>query len=358
MHAADRPAMTSEPRPDRPSAHAAAPVPAAAEILRLQASAGNAAVARTLARRCACGGRLEPGEGECAECKQGRLARAGNVLQRDALQAGDTAPQDAVDRRAGGRARSSWIYGRQCDPYTDRAEADRQLYRLRWEVPLLVESVVQGPAAADAAAAWRRYLSGSGGTLTHDGIANPSDRVAADFARDDRHRPAEDPILTWVGNQSRLRELVLPRLAGTSSVTLTLDELRVPDSMRWANPYYDSDYSTVEANLAGGIGESDFGTDSRRIDGSVTFEKTVDGSNRLWCSVRPRAEFIWTVRDGIDFCPGNSGAWHQEWLTIPMSRLEATGRVRDVGLLVRFRRVRYDTPQSFPNPDFQTAEAQ
>ena len=127
-------------------------------------------------------------------------------------------------------------------PDTDRAEADFQLNRLRCEVPLLVESVVQGPAAADAAAAWRRvperqrrHVRPTTGSPIRATGSPPTSRVTK------RHRPAEDPILTWIGNQSRLRELVLPRLAGTASVTLTLDELRVPDSMRWANPYYDSD---------------------------------------------------------------------------------------------------------------------
>jgi hypothetical protein len=302
----------------------------AAHLAALQRTAGNAAVGRALRRPAG-------------------VQRA--VLQRDALQPGDTAPQDDVDRAAGGRARSNVLFGRQCQPYTNSWEAAYQRTRLRLEVPQIVEWSISSPASPDAAAVWRRYLDGTGGTETHDGIADPSDRIAAAFAADERHAPAEDVIL------ARIQALVpslLPRLAGRSTVNLTLDELGIPDSVRRVAPYYDSDAFTIAANLAGGIGTSDFGTDSRRIDGTVTLDKVVAPDNRLYCGVQVRAEFDWTIRDAIDFCPGNAGnPYLQEWLTIPMSRLEATGLARDVGLLVRFRRVRYDARREYRNPDVQ-----
>lgn len=322
----------------------------AGRMLGVARLAGNQAMSRHLSvqrcgpvpDQCACH-EEHPAGCECAQC-----ARPVTTVQRDDLQPGDTGPQDDIDRAAGGRARSNILYGRQCEPYNSVQTAMEQA-RLLLVVPNIVEYSISSPASGDAANVWRRYLRGTGGMETHDGVADPADRIATAFRVDERHAPAEDRILTQV--QSLVPGL-LPRLSGQSSRTLTLDELGVTG--RDANPDYDSNAFTIGANLAGGIGSSDFGVDSRRIDGSVTFEKSVDPGNRLWCRIQVRAEFVWTVRDGIDFCPGNAGnPFLQEWLTIPMSRLEASGAARDVGILVRFTRVRYDIPREFPNPDLQ-----
>ena len=221
---------------------------------------------------------------------------------------------------------------------------------MRTTVPNLVATTIGGPASDDLANIWRRYINGVGGLESHDGVTSAGDRIANAFKADERHAPAEDAVLDWV--RSRLRAVVLPKLAGVPSVTLTFDELGVPGNLRKPVPDYDNNAFTVAANLAGGIGSSDFGVDSRDLGGSLSFEKVVDPTNRMWCSIRVRGEFEWVIRDGIDFCPGNAGNTLQEAVTIPMSRLEATGLAKDVGLFVRFRRVRNDlSTESFRNPD-------
>lgn len=303
------------------------------------------------APRCPCGGRLAPGETECSACKAKRLGAAA-VVARDDLREGDTDPQDAIDIAAGGRARSNFFYGRQCEPYANPVDAARQQAAMWLLVPNLVEQTIGGPAAGELARIWRRYLTGVGGLEHHDGVTDAGNRIANAFKADERHAPAEDAVLNWV--RSQLRATVLPRLARVPSVTLTFDELGVPGNLRAPVPNYDNNAFTVAANLAGGIGTSDFGTDSRALGGSLTFEKQVDPTNRMWCTIRVRGEFEWVIRDGIDFCPGNAGNVMQEAVTIPMSRLEATGLAKDVGLYVRFRRVRYDLPsESFRNPDIE-----
>ena len=301
------------------------------------------------APRCACGGRLAPGETECASCKAKRVG-AGATIARDDKAEGDTAPQDSVDIAAGGRARSNTVFGRQCEPYTNSWEAAAQQVAMRATVPNLVATTIGGPASDDLANIWRRYINGVGGLESHDGVTSAGDRIANAFKADERHAPAEDAVLDWV--RSRLRAVVLPKLAGVPSVTLTFDELGVPGNLRKPVPDYDNNAFTVAANLAGGIGSSDFGVDSRDLGGSLSFEKVVDPTNRMWCSIRVRGEFEWVIRDGIDFCPGNAGNTLQEAVTIPMSRLEATGLAKDVGLFVRFRRVRNGlSTESFRNPD-------
>ncbi|WP_257389598.1 DUF4157 domain-containing protein, partial [Tahibacter caeni] len=89
---------------------------------------------------------------------------------------------------------------------------------------------------------------------------------------------------------------------------------------------------SVAGHIAGGIGSSDAGDDYRKITQCmVTAEPGVFGS--VVVSIAPHYE----VFDAIDFCPGDCGSPAEQHVTIPMSRLEASGRAYDVPFVVRFR---------------------
>lgn len=314
------PETTATARPGPASAAAAHP------MLALQQAAGNRAVAGLMSQR---------------------------VLARDGRSPSDTAPVDDIDRAAGGRARSSWQYGRQCEPYPNRTQARMVQAQMLLEVQAIVGLALRNePAFPEVLAEWRKYLNGSGGLSTHDLTANPTDQIALAFQRDARHEPPEDAVLNHAWSRS---SQWLPRLGREGSVTLSFDDLGVPQTLRRPVPDYDNNAFTVAANLAGGIGDmttpdSDFGPDFRELDGTITITNMPDPSNRLWSRVLMSANFMWTIHDAIDFCPGNAGNSMQERWTITMSRLEATGLARDVGLLVKFPRRRIESPREFPNP--------
>jgi hypothetical protein len=317
--------------PEATAAAPKAPLGAAATlpILQLQKAAGNRAVARLVAER---------------------------TLARDGRSPNDTAPVDDVDRAAGGRARSSWQYGRQCEPYPNRTQARMIQAQMLLEVQAIVGLALRNePAFPEVLAEWRKYLSGTGGLSTHDLTTDPRDQIALSFQRDARHEPAEDAVLNHAWSQSAQW---LPRLAREGSVTLSFDDLAVPPALRRPVPDYDNNAFTVAANLAGGVGDgvtpdSDFGPDFRELGGTITITNSPDPSNRLWSRIFMTANFMWTIHDAIDFCPGNAGNSMQERWTITMSRLEATGLARDVGLLVKFPRRRIESPREFPNPAIQ-----
>jgi hypothetical protein len=278
------------------------------------------------------------------------------MLSRDGRAPGDTAPVDDVDIAAGGRARTNRLYGRQCEPYSNATGA-RLVQAETW---LRVQTAVgvfmaAEPAIGDVLAEWRKYLTGGGGLSRHDLTTNAGDQIALAFQRDNRHEPAEDAIFRHAWSQS---STWLPRLASSGVVTLTFDELGVPQALRRPVPDYDNNAFTVAANLAGGVGDgvtpdSDFGPDFRDLGGTITVSNSPDPTNRLWSRIFMTGDFMWEVHDAIDFCPGNAGNTLQESLTIPMSRLEATGLAKDVGLIVKFPRHRADSPRVFPNPAIQ-----
>jgi hypothetical protein len=317
--------------PEAAATERVAPLSAASAhpLLQLQRTAGNRAVARLVAER---------------------------AVARDGRAPTDTAPVDDVDRAAGGRARTNRLYGRQCEPYASRTGAQlvqiETLLRVQTAVGL---ALATEPAVGDVLAEWRKYLNGTGGMSTHDLTSNPGDLIAQAFQRDNRHEPAEDAIFRHAWSR---RADWLPRLAGPGVLTLSFDDLAVPQSLRRPVPDYDNNAFTVAANLAGGVGDgvtpdSDFGPDYRDLGGTITVTNSPDRDNRMWSRIFMSGDFVWTIHDSIDFCPGNAGNTLQESLTIPMSRLEASGLAKDVGLLVKFPRHRTDTPQVHPNPAIQ-----
>lgn len=308
--------------PERPAEPSLAPH----ALLRLQAAAGNRAVARMVAER--------------------------RMIARDGRSPDDTAPVDDIDRAAGGRARSNWLHGRQCEPYGPTRARIVQMDMLAEVQAAVSVGLATEPALGDVLAEWRKYLNGVGGLSTHDLTTNPDDKIAQAFQRDNRHEPAEDAIFRHAWSRS---SSWLPRLASSSFAMLTFDDLGVPQTLRRPVPDYDNNAFTVGANLAGGVGDgvtpdSDFGPDFRELGGTITVTNEPIAGQRLISRIFMSGDFLWTIHDAIDFCPGNAGNTLQESLTIPMSRLEASGVAKDVGLLVKFTRHRADSPREFRNP--------
>lgn len=91
----------------------------------------------------------------------------------------------------------------------------------------------------------------------------------------------------------------------------------------------------LPANIAGGVGHSDAGLDTRRLSGSVAFLRTTDSDART-VGIRVAPHFHLTVTDAIDFCPGDPGAILERLFTIPMSRLEESGHAYDRPFIVEF----------------------
>jgi Domain of unknown function (DUF4157) len=91
--------------------------------------------------------------------------------------------------------------------------------------------------------------------------------------------------------------------------------------------------------IAGGVGKtqatdrrgadtSAAQNDSRNVNGDFRVTATIQSPARLTMHVAPRLTYH--VVDTVDFCPGNPGGFFAEFLTLPMSRWEASGISGDV----------------------------
>jgi hypothetical protein len=98
--------------------------------------------------------------------------------------------------------------------------------------------------------------------------------------------------------------------------------------INYSNPF------SISGHIAGGIGSSDAGPDSRKASGNVTLEKVpLIGSSGY---VKVDTYLTYDVFDAVDFCPGDCGSPAEQIVTVPMSRLEAGGQAYDVPFRVTF----------------------
>ena len=226
-----------------------------------------------------------------------------------------------------------------CTPFATAAEAATEETWLRtWALPQLRRKF--GTEVHDL---WESYLSRRpGDSLTprvFETAGNPiEESFATSWATLDDVDAALDTVL---GRLSRFPGGTL-RPYATTIVGLSnfLSAAEMDDrQINYSNPL------SKAGNIAGGIGSSDAGPDYRKIlwgNVSMTKYPLIGNSGYIDFELTARYE----VFDAIDFCPGQCGSPAEQQLTIPMSRLEATGEAYDVPFIVRF------TPETRSNREF------
>jgi outer membrane protein OmpA-like peptidoglycan-associated protein len=219
---------------------------------------------------------------------------------------------------------------------------------------------------------YRAYFSASGTPRYHwnertDGLTCP----IRSLKNDREHEPYEDTVIGRV--RANLPALV-SRLRGVSSVRLSLTDAGVPTALLHAPTSIGCTTADPEAPAClwlasnrtfgsllfgkgheeGSIRDSEYGNDSRDLDGTVELTKAVDPADPTRIRVGLRFTFKWHLVDAVDFCPGNTvpGSGLQHWLLNSASRLEASGMARDIRIEAEYTRDRESVSfGTYPNPD-------
>lgn len=132
---------------------------------------------------------------------------------------------------------------------------------------------------------------------------------------------------------------------GSNTVTLNIASLIRPEMNALNDPSHNdhmnfSVIGEVPGNLVGGIGANQTShkigarpspfNDFRGVKGKVRVTRLPNGSLRI------RPTLTYTVKDTIDFCPGDCGAPMERLATVPMSMFEASGISGDVPVYITF----------------------
>jgi hypothetical protein len=100
-------------------------------------------------------------------------------------------------------------------------------------------------------------------------------------------------------------------------------------------PFSFSGFDTIPAIVAGGVSSGPGVVESRSAKVKEALVRRVE-TGGVTTGVQLRVQFSFVVKDAIDFCPGNMGGFFASYVTIPFSRLEASGMAFPVPFQVHY----------------------
>jgi outer membrane protein OmpA-like peptidoglycan-associated protein len=322
-------------------------------VLWLQRHAGNAATARLIDRVSARSSAAMQLVQRCGPipCNCSSEERAANeaALERETIQRQTASEASAplVQRIPAFRPSPPWATkgsdqsANACIPLS-QTRAVAQWLALSEAFPAEAESRCAG--CGGVRPVWDRYFEATSGSFNFN---NPGQDVTRSLRNDDdTHIPVEDPILERIQNNV---PTLAPRLAGRTSADMPLD-----DAAGSVNHSPDLEFNIntrAGGQLFGGVGSSEFGPDTRKMDGTVHLERRPSGGG---IEVSGTVTFRWDLTDGVDFCPGNTGERGAAVLhdtLVAVSQLEASGMARDVFVEAHYERTRHLVPKLTFNPD-------
>lgn len=215
-----------------------------------------------------------------------------------------------------------------CTPYATATEAANEESWLR-KYYLPTEGTKFG---ANSRALYERFLSRRpGDSLAPVVFDSPGTDVVSSFAESGATAQDQDAIIDLIG--ARLHRAPSPLSDYTPTIMSVENFLSRTEldnrPINYSNPF------SIAGHIAGGIGSSDAGDDYRKVLwGNVTLEKVPLVGSTGYVSVETTLHY--EVFDAIDFCPGDCGSPAEQLITIPMSRLEASGEAYDVPFKVLF----------------------
>jgi hypothetical protein len=175
---------------------------------------------------------------------------------------------------------------------------------------------------------WASYLNRNPGDGLKPKVFEKKSGVADAFRRCSETQSEQNRILSEVeGKLLGEWDTRVAKLPLNTWVSVPLAELGEPErslDTNFSNP------DNIPGHIAGGVGASDAGPDTRTVGGNMRLRRTGDDTLLL----EPDLHFV--CNDAIDFIPGNIGTRMESTFTIPLSRLEASGWAYDVPFEVRY----------------------
>ena len=221
-----------------------------------------------------------------------------------------------------------------CKPFTP-AELKAGLdLEIGTEMQRFVNEDIRDFFGDETADLWDEYLTRTpGDSLTPKVFDDPADEIVKAFVNHPDTANRQREIIAAIernlsGKCPTLKFGVWTDVDVTALLPAT--ELNAPFS-------FGDPATTIPGLIAGGVSPSAAVMESRSISGKVRLMRPFGLPGVT--SVRLRTQLRFTVRDAIDFCPGGKGGPAARLVTVPLSRLEASG----MAFAVPFE-VHYDGP--------------
>jgi hypothetical protein len=212
-----------------------------------------------------------------------------------------------------------------CEPY--KSELD--ILFAKMDMELLLLPFIRAAYGTEVHQLWREYLSRKkGDSLKPKLFIAPSHPIVKGFINDPETKKHKNYLVKRIILELKLmcQKLQLPP---NESVVLSLKDLLPSSVLEFPIDFGRSGNPTIPGLIAGGGGESDAGKDLRKVAGKITLLRQTDKMGKT-LNIQLETDFIFYVKDAIDFCPGNPGGLLAQKFTIPLSRLEASNEAYDV----------------------------
>ena len=294
-----------------------------AQLLALQRQAGNAAVTEL----------IESSEGRRRLDREDRRQRREDREMRRERREGTTDPSVA---RPGANPVCSIPSGCPptfCSPYTNKAAA--RIERDAAEPVLL--SGIAAVVSPRVVPLWRQHLLGGAApqnlssTFGADFTASATTARATAFLGDALRDSLERDPPGFPPGQKTVTVGLNHRLAKP------IAELGLPGGSKEMNFNVATE---IPGNIAGGIGADEtshpFGAKPSPFNDSRTARGTAEVTQNADGTLTAVPTIAYTVKDTIDFCPGDCGGTDEQIATVPMSQFEASGISGDVPFTVEF----------------------
>ena len=218
-----------------------------------------------------------------------------------------------------------------CTPYPTRADArDAEDDINTYWMSLFEGYATYGPEVENL---YERFLARTpGDSLSPITYESESSYIVRQFKDSGEIEDDMDAVIELVGSRLSRAPGWPYRTSGERIMSLTNF---LSTSEMENRPINWSGVTSVPGHIAGGIGSSDAGDDYRKITrANVSIDRTELFGNTGYHTVEliPHYEIF----DAIDFCPGDCGSPAEQLVTIPMSRLEASGHAYDQPFKVIF----------------------
>ncbi|HUU75218.1 MAG TPA: DUF4157 domain-containing protein [Methanoregulaceae archaeon] len=226
--------------------------------------------------------------------------------------------------------------------FCKRYQSDEEAKRVSAEMKASLIPFITGIFGTEVGDLWSAYLNRrKGDSLEPRSYESPSSSIVQGFANaSETHSRTKELADLIISNLEQARSC--PDLPDTEWADVPVEKLLSSQELNSTGPYGDTDsdidFSTsfsIPGNIAGGVGSSDAGPDTRKVTGNVRLYRIRDEKGNTK-KVKMQTDFKFIVKDAVDLCPGQPGSLLEWQFTVPLSRLEKTGYAYDVPYIVKF----------------------
>lgn len=218
-----------------------------------------------------------------------------------------------------------------CRPFTqDELNAGLDL-AIGTDMERFVNEDIRSVFGDEAADLWEEYLTRTPqDSLVPHVFNDPSSQIVKAFVRHSDTARRQQRIIDAV--EANLPGRCPPLAQGVwtdvdVAALLPASELNAPFS-------FGAPATTIPGLIAGGVSASAAGMDTRNVSGQVQLMRVRGPGGSSTVRLRTRLRFM--VRDAVDFCPGGMGGRVARFVTVPLSRLEASGLAFDVPFEIHY----------------------